>query len=155
MKGKILLLSSLITVLLLAGCYRKQFTINSGMITSYSVETTTEVERTALAKDFQSFLSKSGMKPDLAAVVPEGGFKGDGDDTVTWGFPNEPISISVTTNEDSKYLRGDLSWNFRGSDKEWQKFETQVERFQESVVEWFEARPEVLKAESSYWDGSM
>ena len=138
---------------LLSGCNREH--IDERLITSYSIETHTEVERDTVITEFERFLGDSGLKK---AVVPGGdaaGFNVKGGRKELWTSDNPPFSITVEANPHPTYLSGDISWNYRGQKADWPKFEGNVKRFQTQLVEWFNKRPDVIHKESTFWDGSM
>ena len=138
---------------LLVGCDREH--VDGRLITSYSIETNTEADRDAIVNDFEAFLGQSGLKKAASPGADPAGFKTQGENTELWESASPPYSITISENPNPKYLSGNISWDFRGSNADWTKLESELQQFQREVVEWFKKRPDVLHKESSYWDGSM
>ncbi|MGJ8641474.1 MAG: hypothetical protein ACSHYA_18940 [Opitutaceae bacterium] len=143
----------LVFFFLLVGCTREH--VDGRLITSYSIEITSEADRETLVNEFEEFLGQSGMKKVASPGTSTGGFKMHGENTEHWESTSAHYMITVSENPNLKYLSGDIAWNFRGSDADWAKLESELQQFQRGLVEWFKERPDVLHEESSYWDGSM
>lgn len=139
--------------ILLVGCNREH--IDGRSITSYSIETNSEADREAIVNDFVTFLGDSGLKKAASPGTDTSGFKTLGENTELWKSASAPYTITISKNPNPKYLSGDISWKFRGSNADWMKLESEIQQFQRKVVDWFKMRPDVIHKESSYWDASM
>lgn len=144
--------AALLSLASLVGCHREY--VNGRLITSYSIEATSEAERDLIVDDFQKFLGKLGLKKSKSSGSQTAGFHSQGETTELWEAANGTYGITISENPYPQYLSGDVSWNFRGSIADWTILEGDLQKLQSEVVDWFQNRPDVLHKESSYWDGS-